>query len=187
MNQHIRFNGDERFIPKHGPSSEWEGQHDIFLDLHGKYGEGRTTTVSKQDEPLARSHEPWYGNKDGYAVHSRGKKHGLPKTVSLHRLLRGHPSKKYVVDHFNSVTTDNRQSNLKTVSRSANNTNKRSKSRSGYKGVTQQASGRFDAKKNYQGVVHHLGTFDTAEEASQEYIQFCSVIGCPVHESKIKA
>lgn len=186
MNQHIRFTGEETYISKAGTSSQWEGTHDVFIDLHGKYGEGQQTSVSKKDEPVARQHEPLYKTKSGYVGHSRGKHYGLPKNVLLHRILRHHPPRGRVVDHKNSERSDNTNRNLVVVSHSANNTNKISKNATKYKGVTKTDSGKYRATKSYQGASHYLGVFESPEEASKTYIEFCDLIRCPVHESKVR-
>ena len=75
------------------------------------------------------------------------------------------------VDHVDGNTLDNRRHNLRSVTRSQNSINKRApkSNTSGFKGVSQVRTGKWAAyiKKDYQK--HHLGTFDTKEEAARAY------------------
>ena len=69
------------------------------------------------------------------------------------------------VDHINRDTTDNRFSNLRTVTTRVNCLN-----RSSFKGgVTQQASGNWRVRIRIDGKQQSLGTYNTREEAMQVY------------------
>ena len=74
------------------------------------------------------------------------------------------------IDHINGIKTDNRMCNLRVVTRSENAMNRsvRRDTKCGLKGV--QASGsKFVAKLCRDGRSYYVGTFDTAEQASEAY------------------
>jgi hypothetical protein len=75
------------------------------------------------------------------------------------------------VDHINLDKVDNRISNLReaTPPQQIGNTRVRKDSRSGIKAVTQVMSGRWRARIRVAGKERHLGTFDTAEQATAAY------------------
>ena len=76
-----------------------------------------------------------------------------------------------LIDHINSVKTDNRPENLRSASDSQNSAySKVSKSnRLGMKGVKRVRSGRYVAQMGVGGKVLHLGTFDSAEGAQEAF------------------
>ncbi len=71
------------------------------------------------------------------------------------------------VDHISRVRSDNRLENLRDVSRvvNANNTGLSRRNRSGAKGVHRLPSGKWAGQARRDGRTHHLGSFDTPEEA----------------------
>lgn len=75
------------------------------------------------------------------------------------------------LDHINGIKHDNRLDNLREVTRSQNNMNRKvlKSNKLGIKGVRKQANGKFTARININGKQKHLGTFNTAEEASEAY------------------
>lgn len=74
------------------------------------------------------------------------------------------------IDHINRVRDDNRLVNLRaaTVSQNRSNTPKRVSNKSGLKGV-HACNGRWRAMIRQHGQGHHIGMFDTAEEAHAAY------------------
>jgi hypothetical protein len=74
-----------------------------------------------------------------------------------------------MVDHINGDTLDNREVNLRVVTRSQNSANAdRPPNGTGYRGVRKLPSGRFQAR------IHgekggKLGTFDAVEDAARAY------------------
>jgi hypothetical protein len=100
----------------------------------------------------------------------------MGRSVAAHRvvwvLLRGEEPE--VVDHINGDKQDNRIENLRSVSRLANNQNKRKASRASKSGVL----GAFAAKRGVgfisrvcaDGKRHELGWFPTAQEAHEAYV-----------------
>ena len=76
------------------------------------------------------------------------------------------------VDHKDRDPRNNRIENLRPLTHSQNIANgKSTTSSSGYRGVTALKNGKFLAQvmKNYKN--HHLGQFDSAEEAHQAYLR----------------
>ena len=84
------------------------------------------------------------------------------------------------IDHKNRNGSDNRICNLRVATSAQNqyNTGKRKSNTSGYKGVQTSKSRShytkpYMAKIKIDGKDFHLGTFRTAEEASEVYQRFC--------------
>ena len=74
------------------------------------------------------------------------------------------------IDHINGDKSDNRLCNLRDASRSENmsNSQKRVDNTSGFKGVS-RAAGKWVARIYARGKKHHIGYFDTAEDAAAAY------------------
>lgn len=107
--------------------------------------------------------------------------------VLAHRLawafIHGH-SPIGVIDHINGDPSDNRIANLRDVPQRANvqNVKRASKnSKTGFLGVF-HADKRFEARIMSKGVLHMLGRFDTAEQASEAYIEAKRLLheGCTI-------
>ncbi|MFE6167028.1 HNH endonuclease [Viridibacillus arvi] len=97
------------------------------------------------------------------------------KVIYLHKLLKPTP-KGMVVDHINRNKLDNRQENLRTITKSQNlqNVNGRSNSISGVRGVSIDKRGssiRWRARLNVDRKEIHLGHYDTKEEAERAAIE----------------
>lgn len=99
----------------------------------------------------------------------------VKKTMELmHRSIMKPPCG-LVVDHINGNGLDNRRCNLRICSQSENliNSKIRSSNTTGYKGVFRNKNTKFGKKwfaritRNYK--MTHLGSFNTAEEASFAY------------------
>lgn len=91
------------------------------------------------------------------------------------------------IDHINGVRDDNRRCNLReaTAFENARNRVSHKRTKSGFKGV--YAIGKkFQASCKVANVVHHLGTFSTAEEASAAYNQFASKHHQLFHNASIR-
>ena len=77
------------------------------------------------------------------------------------------------VDHKNCISGDNRWRNLRDVTKRTNQENRKragSNSQTGLLGASPQY-GKFVAHITSHGIVHHLGTFRTAEEAHAVYVR----------------
>lgn len=77
----------------------------------------------------------------------------------------------YLVDHKNLVKDDDSWFNFRLATKSQNgaNINVTSKSSTGIKGVRKYPNGRFSAQITVDQKYHHLGNFDTKEEAGSAY------------------
>lgn len=79
-----------------------------------------------------------------------------------------------MIDHINGVRSDNRIPNLRDVDTCANQQNKwkaQENNQAGFAGVRRTASGRYQARIKSGSQSHHLGMFDTAEQAHSAYLQ----------------
>jgi len=75
------------------------------------------------------------------------------------------------LDHLNNVRDDNRLRNLREVTRAENVQNLKrahSDSKTGVMGIYRQGD-KYRARIRIDGERHHLGTFDTADEAAAHY------------------
>jgi hypothetical protein len=83
------------------------------------------------------------------------------------------------IDHINGDPSDNRWVNLRACTMRQNQGNRRlnKNSSTGYKGVRiNKNTGKFMAKINYKEKVIHIGTYKTAFEAHQAYVQASKTI-----------
>jgi hypothetical protein len=104
--------------------------------------------------------------RNGYAV-----RFSADTTVSMHREIYPPPSG-LETDHTNHDRLDNRRSNLRLVSRTLNNANRRigKNNTSGFKGVHYALkSGRWRAVITNQGKKHHLGFYPDKRTAAVAY------------------
>lgn len=105
----------------------------------------------------------WWRQSRDYAV-----AFPLRKMTYLHRLLiPGFPT----VDHISGDGLDNRKANLRGCTHAENcrNTKIRSDNSTGFKGVRVTAEGRFNARIFLDGQHHHIGNYDTPEDAARAY------------------
>lgn len=73
------------------------------------------------------------------------------------------------LDHKNKIRDDNRISNLRESSRSFNNHHTTKPNKTGFQGVTKLPSGKFSATIKVKGKKTYLGSFASAELASEAY------------------
>lgn len=96
------------------------------------------------------------------------------KVMYMHRIIANAPEG-MDVDHINGDKLDNRKENLRVCTRSENLHNIRTKTatRSGLRGAYREQNRgkgcRWFSQISVRGKVHHLGRFDTAEEAHEAY------------------
>jgi len=103
----------------------------------------------------------------------------VQKTHSIHCLVAENflPKKlndNYVIDHINNIKTDNRSCNLQYISVRKNNI-KDKKNKHNLLGVYKNGN-KFSAKIVIDGVRKYLGTFNTPEEANNEYLKNLNLI-----------
>lgn len=137
-------------------------------DLSGNYGIGYTTNGKEfyfdlEDYDKIKDY-CWFKNDSGYILSVLKKIDGKQKRIRMHNLLIGD----YGIDHINNNKFDNRKSNLRKVTASQNNMNKRLRqdSTSGYTGVYWgKQHNKWMAKIVVCGKQIHLGFFDNFEDA----------------------
>lgn len=78
-------------------------------------------------------------------------------------------TQKYVVDHKNRIRNDDRLLNLQVITQ-RENIYKDKTNKNGFIGLDKNTAGRFSCKLRINGKVTHLGTYDTAEEAHEVYL-----------------
>lgn len=102
-----------------------------------------------------------------YALRTNKKGRG----IFLHRTIMGLGAyKNDPVDHINNIGLDNRRTNLRIVTRSANrlNVGVQPNNTSGFRGVYfDKKSGKWVAQRFHHRKNHRLGYFDSKEEAAQ--------------------
>ena len=92
----------------------------------------------------------------------------------LHRYILNNTDSNKVIDHINRDKLDNRRENLRTVSYSLNNRNKRKRdgTSSQYQGVAFRVrTKKWQAQIKINSKTVHLGTFKSEEEAYQRYLE----------------
>jgi hypothetical protein len=130
---------------------------------------GLKAIVSKEDADEVNQYK-WSASANGYAVRATPRSEGK-ETVYMHRQLLGAPEE-MDVDHINGNKLDNRRTNLRlcTTSQNMGNSKTRVNSQSGLKGVYfYQRDNNWQAQITHEGKKHHLGYFDTAQEAAEAY------------------
>lgn len=116
----------------------------------------------------------WMQDARGYAVRIEyvGRVHGKLKLkrVLMHHAILGKPSKGLETDHRDGDRLNNQRTNLRFATRSQNQANaKPRENRSGFKGVTRHASGKWHARIRVRQRLISLGTFVEAESAAEAY------------------
>jgi hypothetical protein len=111
------------------------------------------------------------GNPDGYLLFVCYKD-GQKNTTKLHRAIAitflENPENKPTIDHINRDRKDNRLENLRWATRSEQSRNQTIKGTIPFRGVNMNGE-RFQARITIDGKKKYIGTFDTAEEASEAY------------------
>lgn len=141
---------------------------------------GMKTIVDEKDYDFLNQWK-WYfalprRNKTGYAQRiewikdSKGKNTGKCKGIRLHRLLMN-PPMGMQVDHINGNSLDNRRSNLRicTVAENIVNRSHPKNNKSGYKGVHQDYTGKWEASIGYDHKRFYLGLFVDKKDAARAY------------------
>ena len=157
----------------------------IESPTHGTH----TVLFDEEDRELIESHKwhIWRGTKnkayyaiadipdpnrdDWYIRPDDGTRRRRRTTIRMHRLVTNCP-KGLQIDHINQNGLDNRKENLRICTNQQNQYNRKpsSKNISGLKGVSWiKRDKKWCAKLTIDGVVTHLGSFKTKEEAARAY------------------
>lgn len=112
-----------------------------------------------------------FAMKKGKQIYAKGYVNG--RSIKMHQLIMGEPpNKKLVIDHENNNGLDNRRSNLRFVSFSANAQNKHKKKGTKNKFIgVQKVNGRFRVVQGGKC----LGTFDDEMEAVKHYDKYVTI------------
>lgn len=101
--------------------------------------------------------------------------YGINRMLSIHRLVAitfyGQDDRD--VDHINHIRTDNRLCNLRYCSHRENICTRRMKSKTGFVGVSKSGNS-FRARISIKGKSVEVGSFRTAQEASNAYEKYKS-------------
>jgi len=97
------------------------------------------------------------------------------KTFLVHTIIAlcylGERPDNKVIDHINSIKTDNRVENLQYITQSENIMKRTTMKGKPIKGIQKKPSGRFQVRIMINRKNACLGTYDTEEEAIEIYIQ----------------
>lgn len=108
----------------------------------------------------------WYRDDQGYVLSGNVMSNG--KRGRMHRMIVGTPEG-MDTDHINGDTLDNRRSNLRAVSRTVNNFNRKGlmpNNTSGHTGVVwHKKAGKWMAQMQYKGKEVYLGLHTELEDA----------------------
>lgn len=124
--------------------------------------DGRKIIADLSDTDILKKYS-WCISKTGYAVANiQG------RVRKMHRYIIGEENCiGKVIDHKNGNPLDNRRANLRvcTVAENTRNVRASKSNETGVLGVSKTKNGRFRARIVADGIEHHIGTFDTVEEA----------------------
>lgn len=119
--------------------------------------------IDEEDRDRVMRHS-WSVNKLGYVSSSKG---------SLHRfIMQCEKGDAKIVDHINHNPLDNRKKNLRLVTASQSNINRRAQKNgsSGHKGIYwEKDRERWRAYATKDGKKYHIGVYKTLEEAVRGY------------------
>ena len=111
-------------------------------------------------------------NGQGYLFVGLFNEDGIKKKMRIHRLVALHyilnPENKPEVDHIDRDTLNNNIKNLRWATKSENQQNKGVYGAIKFKGVSKKRN-KFTAKIIIDDKTKHIGTYETAEEASEAY------------------
>ncbi len=130
---------------------------------------GAVTIVDEADYDRLMKFK-WRISDKGYAMRTQTDK-GKASGVLMHRMLLD-PPKGFMADHINGDRLDNRRCNLRlaTALENARNRTNNHNSRSKYKGVAWKVeNNKWQARIRIVGKQHHIGLFDTEEDAAYAY------------------
>lgn len=130
--------------------------------------------IDDADYPLVSAYT-WCINQYGYvSAHDPvfWKEHKKKKSILLHRLLLNITERSIFTDHINHNKLDNRRENIRAVSRTTNNRNKKRRKftySSKYQGVYLTPSGKWHCRVGHGTSATYSGPFVSEEQAALMY------------------
>lgn len=149
-----------------------------LLPIHGRKGLAAHALVDPDVHAWAREYRWSLAGGPPLYVARQATVGGRTRTIYLHREILGVSGlgrAAGLVDHINGDELDNRRSNLRLVTQSGNQLNRRGatcRSRTGVRSVELMPSGRYRARVQRYGRNPPLGVFATAEQASAAVAAF---------------
>jgi hypothetical protein len=141
-----------------------EGYDNYSVSNHGNVRNDKTNRILKPGKDKMGYH------KVSLCKNKKSKTHIIHRLVAIAYI--DNPDNKLCVDHIDEVKTNNHVNNLRFCTHQENlqNVGKQKNNKSGYKGVcyAKQAK-QYHAQMMIDGEQKHLGLFETALDASEEY------------------
>ena len=131
--------------------------------------QGRFAIVDAEDYKMISKYK-WYAHKRYYVWYAES----TTRVLSMHRLIMG-AKEGQILDHINMNGLDNRKVNLRFVTPSQSNMNRRGFSKHGYKGICYDKRCKqrpWQARIKINGKIKSLGMYGTALEAAMAYDEF---------------
>ena len=157
-------------------NNEWKWI-DGYENMYRIYRNGQVESVKRKWVPNNIILKPHINKKTGYSQ-VRLSKDDEKETLKIHRLIaiafieNPNPDKFNCVDHENLDRLDNSIKNLRWVTSSGNNRNRKSRGSSEYLGVSwNKQNGKWEARISIDGKNKHLGLFDDEEDAHKVYME----------------
>ena len=134
----------------------------ISYNLSGKYGIGKTVSLSKEDFDRLNGKSLCCLSSGYIMIWDK-------KAKYFHRwLLNLDTDDKQVVDHIDGNKLNCTRENLRLCSTSENMANRKGSGKSKYRGVTNKDN-RWYANCKKDKINYYLGTFETEKEAAEAY------------------
>lgn len=152
---------------------------DVVIFLNRRNGQIFSTHISVEDFDKANDIKGkwcviWNEITQSFYVQSATRTNGKKTTISLHRLITGF-IKGMHVDHINHDTLDNRRNNLRIISNSENQQNRKGATRSSTTGIRgvywSKKSKKWKVQIKVNKVQIHIGYFNSIEEAEHAAIE----------------
>jgi len=134
------------------------------------FRDGRIQHLDKRSKSKVWKDKKLSNNGDGYLKTGINGKNFLVHTIIALCYLGIKPDNK-VIDHINSIKTDNRVENLQYITQSENIMKISTRNGKPIKGIEKRPSGRFAVRIMINRKNAYLGTYDTEEKAIEIYIQ----------------